>query len=246
MKSIFIFGVVFLLSACTPMVKQSSNQTIKINQLNNSNNNYQIVDKKHNELLKRVENLIKKGEYRRAIADYINPIIRDYEKVYANSSKRIYTARTQEEYDFYAMSATNEGKAVKILSDNWSRAYFLKAYTLLELKELNLAEKNIRKALYLAPSNTKYLSELGHIQHLHKDFKRALKSYQLAEKYARLFSPKNLKKEEIIHAKIGIGYSYTERKEFNRAKKVYREVLKLDSNNRIALRELQYIKRLKD
>ncbi len=245
MKSILIFGAMFLLSACTPIVKESNNQTIEITQPENSNNNYQIVDKKHNELLKRGETLIKKREYRRAIVECFNPIIQDYNNVYANSSNRIYTARTKEEYDFYAMSAINEGKAVKILSDNWSKAYFLKAYTLLELKELNLAKKNIRKALYLAPSNAKYLSELGHIQHIHKDFKRALKTYQLAEKSATLFSPKNLKKEEIIHAKIGIGYSYTELKEFNRAQNVYKEVLKLDSHNKIAMRELQYIKSLK-
>jgi len=243
MKNLLIFGIIFTLSACTPIVKKNPNQTIQVTQ--QDNNNYLIVDKKHKELLSKGEELVGKGDKKDAIIHYFNPVIKDYEKIYTNSSKRIYSARTQAEHNFYSMTATNKGKVAHILSDNWSRAYFLKAYALLELKELNLAEKNIRKALHLAPSNSKYLSELGHIQHLTKDWKKSLQSYKLAEKSANFFSPKRLKKQEILRAKRGIGFSYTELKEFNRAEATYKEILEIDSRDKIALRELKYIRGLK-
>ena len=244
MKNLLLFGTIFTLSACTPMVKKDPNQTIQINEPNNMN--YTVINKKHNELLNKGEELVVKGDKKNAIIHYFNPVIKDYETTYANTSKRIYTARTKEEYNFYFMSATNEGKTAHILSETWSRAYYLKTYALLELKELTLAEKNIRKALYLSPSNSNYLSELGHIQHISKQWKKALNSYQLAEKTANFFTPKKLKQKELLRAKRGIGYSYTELKEFQKAEAVYKNILKIDSRDKVALRELKYIHSLRN
>ena len=244
MKNLLLFGTLVALWACTPIVKKDPRQTIQINQPNNSN--YEVINKKHNQLLKKGEELVGKGEKKDAIIHYFNPVIKDYETTYAHTSKRIYTARTQEEYDFYSMTAINEGKTAHILSETWSRAYYLKAYTLVELKELNLAEKNIRKALYLSPSNAQYLLELGHIQHIKREWRKALISYELAEKSATLFSPKRVKQKELLRAKRGIGYSYTELKEFGKAEAVYKEILKIDSRDRVALRELNYIRELKN
>ncbi len=245
MKNMLIFSTILLISGCTPIVKKGSNQTIQVVQPNNTIDNYQIVDKRHNRLLTIAKELIEKGDRKEAIVKYLNPVIVDYEKIYANSSKRIYNARTKEEYDFYSMSATNEGKESHILSDNWSKAYYMKGYALLELKEFNLAEKSLRKALYLSPSNSKYLSELGHLQHIKKEWRESLKSYGLAEKSASLFSPKSLKKEELLRAKRGMGFAYTELREFNKSEAKYREVLNIDSRDKIALRELKYIQGLK-
>ncbi len=243
MKNLLIFSTIFALSACTPIVKKDPQQTIQINQPNNSN--YSIINKKHDKLLKQGEELAKKGDRKDAIIHYFNPVIKEYEKTYDHNSKRIYSARTEAEYDFYSLTARNEGKIAHVLSETWSRAYFLKAYTLLELKELNLAEKNIRKALYLSPSNSRYLSELGYIKYINKDWREALNSYKLAEKTANLFSPKALKEKELLHAKRGIGYSYIELKEFNKAEAIYHDILKIKPRDKIALKGLRYIRRLK-
>jgi tetratricopeptide (TPR) repeat protein len=251
MKNLFILGTLFALSACTPIVKKGSTQTLQTLQTpqatqipQTSNSNYRLIDKKHNDLLNKGKKLVENGDKKNAIIHYFNPVIKEYETTYANSSKRIYTARTQAEHDFYLMTASNEGKTAHVLSETWSRAYYLKAYTLLELKELQLAEKNIRKALYLSPSNSKYLSELGRIQHLNKAWRKALKSYQLAEKSANFFSPQSVKKQELLRAKRGIGYSYTELKELKKAEAVYNEILKIDSRDTVALKELKYIRGL--
>jgi len=243
MKNLFILGTLFALSACAPIVKKGSTQTLQTPQTNNSN--YRVVNQKHNDLLNKGKELVDKGDKKNAIIHYFNPVIKEYETTYARSSKRIYTARTQAEHDFYLMTASNEGKTAHVLSETWSRAYYLKAYTLLELKELQLAEKNIKKALYLSPSNSKYLSELGRIQHLNKAWRKALQSYQQAEKSANFFSPQSVKKQELLRAKRGVGYSYIELKEFRKAEAVYKEILNIDSRDRVALRELKYIRELK-
>ena len=255
MKDLLFITTLFMLSACTPTVNNTTtpHQTIQINQVDNSgivnnpinNINYADMDKKHQRLLQDGEKLISKGQRKKAIINYFNPIIKDYETIYANSSKRIYTARTEAERDFYIMSANNQQLQAHVLSETWSKAYYLKAFTLLELKELNLAKQTITKALSLAPSNSKYLSEMGHIYHLSKDINSALKNYRLAEKAVKFFSPKALQKQELIRAKKGIGFSFIELNRLDEAERIYKEVLKIDSRDKVAKKELKYIKELK-
>ena len=257
-----------MLSACTPIVKNNTPnhqtiqinqnqvensrpyQPIQINQVDNNNIvntpvNYANMDKKHHRLLQEGEELIQKGERKKAILSYLNPIIKDYEAIYANNNKRIYTARTEAERDFYIMSANNQQQEARVLSETWSKAYYLKAYALLELKEINLAQKSLFKALALAPSNSKYLSEMGHIYHLSKDINRALKNYRLAEKAVKFFSPKGLKKQELLRAKKGVGFSLIELNRLDEAENMYKEVLKIDSRDKVARKELKYIQELK-
>jgi tetratricopeptide (TPR) repeat protein len=217
--------------------------TIQIHTVENID--YETVDAKHKAWLKKGEKILKRGEAGGAILNYFNPVITDYRKIYASNTKRIYTARTEREYNFYLMTANNEQKTAHILSEIWSEAYYLKAYALLELKDINKAQSTIKKALSLAPSNSKYLSELGLTYKLQKDWKKALITYSSAEKSAKFFTPKNLYKEELLQAKRGIGYSLIELKEMNKAEKVYREILKISPKDKIAQKELNYILELK-
>jgi len=255
MKNLLLITTLFMLSACTPTVKKNiPHQTVQVAPIDNSyvnntppihHSNYINMDKRHNKLLKEAQALITKGERKKAIFNYLNPIIKDYSNIYANSNKRIYTARTETERDFYIMSANNLQQEAHVLSETWSKAYYLKAYALLELKEINLAQKTLLKALALAPSNAKYLSEMGHIYHLNKDINRALKNYRLAEKSVKFFSPKNLKKQELLRAKKGIGFSLIELNRLDEAENIYKEVLKIDSRDKVARKELKYIQELK-
>ena len=243
MQNLFMITLLFLISACSVVKKPPYQSTIQINTIDNVD--YETVDKKHKASLKKGEILVKKGEIQNAILNYFNPIINDYEKVYDSSLKKIYTARTQKEHDFYLMTANNQQKTAHILSETWSEAYYLKTYALLELKDLRTAQTTIQKALKLAPSNSKYLAELGLTYQLQKAWKKALISYSSAEKSARFFSPKKLQKEEYIRAKRGMGYSLIELKELNKAETLYREILKILPKDKIAQRELNYILELK-
>ncbi len=249
MKNILLIITLFILGACTPIVKNNTARIIIEDDYRDTvlqtPRDYANIDKRHQELLREGEALLAKKKRKKAIFNAFNPVIRDYETIYANTNKRIYTARTQEEYTFYMLSAKNEDKSALLLSDTWSMAYYLKAYALLELNEVELAKKTILKALALAPSNAKYLSEMGHIYHLRKDTKKALQSYLLAEKSAKLFSPEHLKKEELLRAKRGIGFSYIELNQLDKAERVYKEVLSINPKDKIAKKELNFIKGVK-
>jgi len=202
---------------------------------------YATVDANHNNLLSRGTEMLSNKKASEAIMNYFNPIIRDYERRYASSKKPIFTARTQKEHDTYIRSSYN----AKILSKTWSEAYYLKAYALLELNKINQAEETIDKALKLAPANSKYLSEAAHIYQVKKEFRSALSRYKLAEKSANLYTPKSLHKKELLRAKRGIAYNLIELREFNGAKKIYKEILRISPRDKIALKELKYIDELK-
>jgi len=243
MKNLFMMGGLFAFSACSVVPPSSSPSSMIIT--SSDQVSYATVDEKHKAWLKKGEDIIKKGDPDSAILNYFNPVIQDYQKIYASTSKRIYTARTEKEHDFYLKLANSEQKTAHILSKTWSEAYYLKAYALLEHKWVSDAQVMIKKALKLAPSNSKYLSELGHTYQLQKLWKKALISYTSAEKSAIFFSPKSLHKIELLRAKRGVGYSLIELKELNKAEKVYREILKILPKDKIAQRELNYILELK-
>jgi len=143
------------------------------------------------------------------------------------------------------MTAQKEGRVAHILSDTWSKAYFLKAYALQELKNTTLAKNVLEQALKLSPSNSKYLSEMGHILHIEKNWNRALQIYSSAEKAALFFSPQSKKQKELLRAKRGIGYSLVEMKRLREAEKVYLEILQINPNDKIAKQELKYLQELK-
>jgi len=243
MKNLLI-STLFLLSACTPIATQKSPRSTQSNQI--GSHNYEEMNKKHQELLSQGKKFLANGERKKSIFNCFNPIIKDYENIYRNTSKRLYSARTKAEHDFYLMAThLNQLEKIHVLSEMWSLAYYLKAYALLELQEIDLAQKTMAKALKLSPSNAKYLSEMGHIYHLKKEVKKSLQNYLLAEKAVALLSPNTLKKSELLRAKRGIGFSFIELKDLKSAERVYREILAINSKDKIARKELKYIQAIK-
>lgn len=253
MKNLLLISSLFLLSACTPMPNKTVPQTVQVNsyphQTQADINTPQVpvnMDAKHKKMLKEGEAVLANKKAKLAIDQYFNPIIRDYQNTYKNSPKRLYNARTQKEYDFYMMNAQKEGKLAHVLSETWSKAYFLKAYALQELKNTALAKNVLTQALKLSPSNSKYLSEMGHILHIEKNWNQALQVYKSAEKSALFFSPQSEKQKELLRAKRGIGYSLVEMKHLAEAEKVYLEILQINPNDKIAKQELKYLQEIKN
>lgn len=238
MKNLLLLTSLVAFTACTvPNAKPP--KTIHVNVPDNTN--YSNSDAQHNNMLTTGMNTLSNGKAKEAILNYFNPIIKDYENNYASTREQIFTARTQKEHDKYMHSVNN----AKILSETWSEAYYLKAYALLELKEINEAQTVVKKALNLAPSNSKYLSEFAHIYQLKKEFKDALRTYTWAETSANLYTPKSLHQKELLRAKRGMGYNLIELKEFNKAENIYKQILKILPHDEIAIKELKYIQELK-
>lgn len=182
----------------------------------------------------------------RAITEHFDKIIAAYELRYKDEKSRLYTGRTWVEKLLYLLQAANAKEEPKrgaiIVSQAWSDAWYLKAYALVELRRPAEARSALEAALALAPRNSQYLGELGTVYLGQRDWPQALKMFEQAESAAREFSPPEVKNKELSRAWRGIAYVYVEQGRWDDAEKTYLQCLELDSNDRRAQAELNYVR----
>ncbi|MEY2495258.1 MAG: hypothetical protein QOJ45_1750 [Verrucomicrobiota bacterium] len=172
---------------------------------------------------------------------------------YGNGKHKIYCARSSTEtlgYLLQAAAAVNKGefergkKDAIVLSSTWASAHFLKSYALQDLHHLAEAKSAIKLALEFSPWSSLYLSELGSIYKLEKDWPRAREVFEKAEEHAAL-SPDDLRAAELSLARRGLGYVLVELGQLNEAEKKYQQCLKENPNDTKASAELEYVRGLK-
>jgi len=176
----------------------------------------------------------------------LDELISAYQAQYDNSDVMVFNARTTTETIFYTVIASGEEKDAVIADNHWADALFLKAYVLIEMRDLAAAKATLEKALNLSPKNSRYLSELGHIYQTEKNWTKALELFQRAEKAADTYSPDLLKSAELSRALRGQGYSLIEQGKLDEAEEIYKRCLEIDKNDRNAKHELEFIKGLKE
>lgn len=188
-----------------------------------------------------------------AAIDKCDKVISLFKNHYATRKEKAYCARTSAESLGYMLQSAAEidkgefekgkEKAV-VLSGTWASAYFMKSYALQELDRISEAKSAIQLALGLSPWNSQYLSELGSIYKLEKNWREAKKTYEGAEEHAGL-SPDNSKAFELGVARRGLGYVLVELGQLDEAEKKYLQCLKDDPNDKKAAAELAYVRDLK-
>jgi Flp pilus assembly protein TadD len=176
---------------------------------------------------------------------YFDKIIAGYEDAYKGEEAKLYCARWQVESLMYLLESANAKTTAKVVSANWAYAYYLKAYSLLELGRISEAKALLERAIALSPRNSQFLSEMGNIYQRERNWPKALEIFQAAETAAREFSPQDLKNIELSHALRGLGYVYVEQGKLDDAERMYHQCLELDSNDSKAMNELRYIQGLK-
>ena len=201
-------------------------------------------------LLEEARTLLTKKQPQAAIAN-CEKVIAAFKNHYANSKEKIYCARSSaESLGYLLQSAANmdKGKQAKkdavVLSSTWASAYFLKGYALQELGRIAEAKSALILALELSPWSSLYLSELGSVYKLEKNWKDAKKTFDAAEEHAAL-SPDELKASELGLARRGQGYVLVELGQLAEAEKKYLQCLKDDPNDKKAAAELEYVRNLK-
>jgi tetratricopeptide (TPR) repeat protein len=151
-----------------------------------------------------------------------------------------YCTRSMEETVLYMLQAQSQGWEAVALEPTWAEAYYLKGYALIELGQLDEAKDALGKALTLSPENSSYLSELGHVAQMEKNWAKALQLFTQAEAAVR-YSPSDLKTTERTRALRGQGYSLTELGRLNEAEARYSLCVDVDHGDFAAKRELEYI-----
>jgi tetratricopeptide (TPR) repeat protein len=201
------------------------------------------IDAKLILILKEGAGLTEAGKFKEAIAQF-DTVITTYKERFRGSKDTIYCARSQIETLYYLLNTANKKSRNKtiVLSSTWADAYYLKAYTLIDVGQPAQAKPWLEKAIKLSPSNSQYLSELGTVLQQEKNWPQALQTFQLAEQAAE-FSPPDAKNTELARAWRGIAYVFVEQGRLDEAEGLYKKCLALDKNDTRAANELHYIEK---
>lgn len=200
-------------------------------------------DRKLGQLLIRGVALAKAGRQSEAIFMYFDRVASVYEARYKDPSADYYCARHMAEQLFYLVHRANSGskRPVVIAPINWALSYFLKGNALVDLGRASEAKAPLERAVALAPQNALFLSELGYLHQMQKDWPASLEIFKRAEAAAQQFSPAETRNMELARAWRGEAYTLIETNRLDEAEALYRKCLDLDPNDAKAKRELLYI-----
>ena len=197
-------------------------------------------------LLDEARVLITKKQPQAAI-ERCDKVIAFFTAHYAKGTHKVYCARNQAENLGYLLKAASEmdkgnfeagKKDAIVLSPTWARAHFMKGFALQDLGRVPEAKAELKLALELSPWNSQYLSELGSIYKLEKNWTEAKKSFEAAEEQAAL-SPDETKAAELGVARRGLGYVLVELGQLDEAEKKYLQCLEDDPGDKKAAAELE-------
>ncbi|MDD5634861.1 MAG: tetratricopeptide repeat protein [Candidatus Omnitrophica bacterium] len=197
------------------------------------------------QLLSDGRRLIADGKPAEAITGCFDRVIANFNSKYGDRKEQIYCARTPAERLMYLLIAANAKRAAIAISSVWADAHLMKGFALIELGRIPEAKSSIEQALTLSPNNPLYLSELGYIYQIEKNWAKSVELFQAAEDAAISFSPEEYKKFELGRARRSLGYAYIEMGQYDKAEEEYRKCIEEDPNDDKAREELEYIHQLK-
>ena len=200
-------------------------------------------DPQNANLLQDARSLIESNKPETAI-EQCDKVITAFKARYESGKQKIYCARTSAESLGYLMKAAGDKTNAIVLSSTWANAYFMKAYALQDLHHIAEANASVKLALELSPFNSQYLSELGEIYQIEKNWPEAKQQFESAEDNAKL-SPKEAQATELGRARRGLAYVFVELGQLDEAEKKYQQCLAADPNDRRAKKELEYVRGLR-
>jgi len=171
-------------------------------------------------------------------------VINAYKAHYGSSKQKIFCARSPEESLGLMLKAAVDKNNAIALASTWSDAYFMKAYALQDLHRLGEAKATLQQALKMSPFNAQYLTEMGEIYALEKNWSKAQQLYREAEDNAPL-SPEVSRAYELAGARRGLGYVLVELGKLDEAEKKYQQCIAANPNDTKAKAELQYVREQK-
>lgn len=126
--------------------------------------------------------------------------------------------------------------------NDWCDAMLVQGYALAELKRFDEAAARLGKLVQHDPRNAQYLAEYAFNLRSSGQIDEALETYNRAKSAASRYTDKAAKKHWRAVALRGIGYIAFEREQWDTAEKAYRDSLKDEPGNQIALSELELIR----
>ncbi len=205
---------------------------------------------RQNQRVLRGDELLKQHQPEAAIREAFDPIIRDHEARHPAGDTVYFCVRTPAEALFYltglaaAHDKTGQGRNGVALASTWAYGYYGKAFALIELNRFDEAAEALDRALELSPANSQFLTERGYLYRASREWDKMLASHQAALEHVD-FSPDAQRDTERARALRGAGYALIELDRLDEAERHFRDSLKIEPGNPVALDELDYIKKLR-
>jgi tetratricopeptide (TPR) repeat protein len=187
-------------------------------------------------------NFIKSGRPADAIP-LLDQIIAENEKRNSNNKMLVFSARSTMEAIMYGGLAATQKKDAIVLDGNWSTAYFLKGFALIDLGRAPEAIGWFDKAVALAPMNAQFLAERGEWHKSRKDWDKAYADFEQASTAAE-FTEGDAKAFEKGRALRGMAFARIEQGRLDEAKKLLKQAEKANPKDPKIQQELDYIKSL--
>jgi tetratricopeptide (TPR) repeat protein len=207
------------------------------------------LDKEKNaRMLNDARALLDAGHPAEAISKDLDPVIAAFESAYAGTKARLYSPRSLAETLLYLSSPEARAPRTDIPAGTptaiavdpvWSTALYLKGYASIELKQFRQAHEALERAVAMAPMNAQYLTELGQLYLLEKNWAQASVYFERAVGATQI-SPSELKDKELARAWRGIAYVDIENGQLDAAIALFEKCLALNPADQVAANELQF------
>ena len=183
---------------------------------------------------------IKSAKPGEAIA-ILDPLLAEYQKLYAAEKRRIYCAHDLKQSLLYMGQAAAAKQEAIAIDPGWCNALWARGFALIDLQQIDAAVSFLERAVALSPSHPHYLSELGYAYQTQKKWQLSYDMYQRAAEGAAL-EDEGQRKKSLRRAWFGMGFNLIELGKLDEAEKVLTECLKLTPNDQKVKDELQYVR----
>ena len=172
--------------------------------------------------------------------DVLTTAIAAYDTDHASEKRRLYCGMSGAEGILYAGMAARDKTNAVILPPGYCVALYLRGYVLIDLGRIADAKAAYQQLLVFAPEHAQYVTEMGQLARLEKDWPTMLSLCERSRGLADLADPK----EQVLQQTAALrcqGYALVEEHKLDDAEKRYHDALTLDPNDAKSQGELRYI-----
>lgn len=156
----------------------------------------------------------------------------------ATPTRDVVSVANAAEYEAFVAAATS-GKPVEWIDSACPSAYKMAAFVDIETRDHERALAMLDKTSAIAPYWAEPHAERGYLLNQLGRVSEGLASYQRAWELVERYESNDYAKALVLR---GLGYTYVELHDLDRAEDLYRRSLQIDPENPTAKRELEYIR----
>ena len=171
----------------------------------------------------------------------LQPLLVDYEKLYAGEKRKIYCAHNPKQAILYMAEAGAAKQEAIAIDSGWCIALWARGFALIDMQQLDAAVPFLERAVALSPSHAHYLSELAYAYQTQKKWQLSYDVYGRAAAAAAL-EEGDQRKRSLRRAWFGMGFDLIELGRLDEAEKLFNQCLELFPDDQKVKDELQYVR----